>query len=128
LILDACNDTIRALPSKESNIDFSFQRESFPIYKHAVLTFEEDPDEGNVPIIIMCGDKRFIYEIRDKIGHGIVYNEEGRCYYTCVGLDDIVDYVIPFLDKARLARIIVGNGEYAQWRDRIVCMYKGEEI
>jgi hypothetical protein len=125
LVLDACNDVIRSLPNSvpEKPGQVRFPRESFPIFKHAMLSFFVD----GIPVITLRGEFRFISEIRDKIGVGIVYNDEEYACYSCAGLEDIVNHAIPFLDKARLARIIIGKGEYSDWRDGVVCMYKGEE-
>jgi len=128
LILDAANDTIRSLSGDDIGPDkIRFERKTFPIFKYARLEFDDDPNAGDVPVITMRGDVASIQEIRDKIGIGLVYNEDGYTFYTCSGLDDIVYNVIPFLDKARIARIEIGNGGYAAWRNKIAKMYRGLE-
>jgi hypothetical protein len=128
IVLDAGNDAIRAL-SKDGHVPggLRFERHTFPIFKHAKLEFEDDDAEGDVPVITMRGETDVMHELRDKMGIGVVYNENGYTYYNCSGVDDIAYHVIPFLDKARMARIVVGNGQYADWRERVIRMYRGLE-
>jgi hypothetical protein len=125
IVLDSCNDMIRSLPNglPEKPNHIRFPRESFPIFKHAELSFMND----DIPVVVLRGDFKLISEIRDKIGVGIVYNDNEYACYACSGLEETVNYLIPFLDKARLARIIIGNGDYQEWRNRVVRIYKGEE-
>lgn len=129
LVLDAGNDTIRSMGGGEADGGrMRFDRPMFPIFKHAVLEFTDADEDGDFdPMITMRGEFGTMHEIRDKIGVGLVYNDNGHTYYTCSGLDDVAYHVIPFLDKARMAKIIVGNGEYADWRARVVSMYRGED-
>ena len=128
VVLDATNDTIRSLP-KDGNLTapdakLRFPRNMFPVFKHAELDFLPSED---IPYIIFRGEEKFVREIRHKIQAGIVYNDDSFMCCACVGVDDVVNRVIPYLDMARMARITVGNGDYDDWRDRVVNIYLGED-
>lgn len=128
LVLDAGNDTIRSLPNTEPGPgSVRFERSTFPVFKHANIDMVPDEEEFLVPVITMRGEAAAMHEIRDKIGVGVVYNENGHTFYHCSGMDEIAYSVIPFLDKARMAKIVVANGEYGEWREAVIGLYRGED-
>ena len=121
-ILNAAGDTTRSLaqlvgdPSKIGSVSLS--REEIAILNKArvdmVVSEEED-----VPVFKLFGDFNLLIKIRNTVGAGIVYDKS----YTCVGIDDIVGSLMPFLDSAQIAGIKIASGEYREWRDAVCEMY-----
>lgn len=126
VILDACNDTIRSLPSNTSTSDVVIPQQGIKPLRFTEFDILDSDDGDSAPMCRLWGPADFIHVLRDQIGRGIVYNADGKTYYCCIGLKDNVDFVIPFMDKVRLMSINVGGGEYAEWRDSVVKMYIGD--
>lgn len=76
-------------------------------------------EEEDVPIFTTSGDFALLRKIRDDIKVGIVYNSS----YKCVGIEDVVNHLIPFLDMAALAGVKIGSGNYKAWRDQVCRLY-----
>jgi hypothetical protein len=125
-ILDACNDTIRSLPSGNGKSDIVIPAQGMKPLRFAELEIL-DGDDGEVTALCrMWGPAEFIHVMRDQIGRGVVYTNSDTCYYACASLQDNAQFVIPFLDKVRLAGITIASGHYQQWRDEVVGMYMGD--
>lgn len=120
-ILNAAGDTTRSLAGLlEQPISGkrTISREVIVALSTAKLEMLQFEDE-TVPVFTVSGDFGLLRKIRDEIKAGIVYN----VLYKCVGLEDVVDHLIPFLDLAVLAGVRVGNGEYKVWRDQVCKLY-----
>jgi len=122
--LNAAGDTIRslaALKDQPQKSRLSLPREGIAGINRASVGFIEDKTEGEVPLfrIKIDGDFNLLCQIRGYIGAGVVYNNS----YTCAGIDDIVNSLIPFLDSAALAGIKIADGNYREWRDSVCDMY-----
>jgi len=119
-ILNAAGDTTRSLsqlvetspPGKQS-----LSREMIAALNKAEVDIVEG-DEG-VPVFRVFGDFNLLNRIRKDVGAGIVYDKT----YTCAGLDDIVNSLIPFLDMVQIAGVKIADGEYRDWRDAVCEMY-----
>lgn len=125
-ILNAAGDTTRSLasldgPSKPGRLSLS--RETIQALSKATVDItdaEEGDDEAeDTPVFSVHGDFNVLYKIRSEVGAGVVYNKA----YTCVGIDDIVNSLMPFLDSAQLAGIKIAHGDYKEWRDAVCEMY-----
>ena len=122
-ILNAAGDTTRSLASLVSSSKsgkLSLSREMIAALNKAEVDIgapEGCPDD--VPVFRVFGDFNLLNKIRNEVGAGIVYNK----IYTCVGIDNIVDSLMPFLDSAQIAGIKIADGEYKEWRDAVCEMY-----
>ena len=125
-ILNAAGDTTRSLasldgPSKPGKLSLS--REVIQALSKATLDIvgaeDDDADDEDVPVFSVTGDFNVLYKIRSEVGAGVVYNKA----YTCVGIDDIVNSLMPFLDSAQLAGIKIAHGDYRAWRDAVCELY-----
>ncbi len=122
-ILNAAGDTTRSLTSLVGSSKpgkLSLSREVIAALNRAEVDIklpEGCPDE--VPIFRAFGDFNLLHKIRNEVGAGVVYNKT----YTCVGIDNIVDSLMPFLDSAQIAGIKIADGEYKEWRDSVCGMY-----
>jgi hypothetical protein len=121
-ILNAAGDTTRSLtsedgPSKPGTLSLS--RDMIAALNRAELDIVRTSDDEEVPIFRVFGNFNMLYKIRKEIGTGIVYNKT----YTCAGLDESTDSLLPFLDSAQIAGIKIADGEYREWRDAICGLY-----
>ena len=120
-VLNAAGDTTRSLASLlEQPIvgKRTISRDMMLALNSATLenmTFEDE----TVPIFTISGDFGTLNKIRNEIKAGIVYNQS----YKCVGIDDVINHLIPFLDIAVLAGIKVGSGDYKAWREGVCKLY-----
>lgn len=120
-ILNAAGDTTRSLASLVSSSTpgkLSLSREVIAALNKAevdIVSWEND----EVPVFRAYGDFNLLNKIRNEVGAGVVYNKS----YTCAGMDNIVDSLMPFLDSAQIAGIKIADGEYKEWRDAICEMY-----
>ena len=121
-ILNAAGDTTRSLeqlagdPSKTGGVSLS--RDEIAVLNKAQVDMVEMGQE-EVPTFKLFGDFNLLIKIRNTVGAGIVYDKS----YTCIGIDDIVGSLMPFLDSAQIAGIKIAGGEYRGWRDAICEMY-----
>lgn len=122
-ILNAAGDTGRSLAQLADGGGtigkLSFDRATMSALNKATLDVVPSDDGDEVPVFEVQGDFNLLHKIRNEVGTGIVYNRS----YTCVGVDQIVDSLMPFLDKAQLAGIRIARGEYKGWRDAVCEMY-----
>jgi len=121
-ILNAAGDTTRSLLSLVDQPlagKLTFTREMIIALNNAKLTFAMFDDDEEWPIFRLKGDFNLLRKFRDEIGTGIVYNK----IYTCMGVDNMIESLIPFLDLAQFAGIKIANGDYRQWRTDICEMY-----
>lgn len=122
-ILNAAGDTTRSLASLVSSSKpekLSLSREMIAALNRAEVDIgapEGCPDE--VPTFRVFGDFNLLNKIRNEVGAGVVYNKT----YTCVGMNNTVDSLMPFLDSAQIAGIKIADGEYKEWRDAVCEMY-----
>ena len=121
-ILNAAGDTTRSLAplvSVSRPGQISFSRNTIAALNRAEVDILETSD---IPLFKVFGDFHLLHKIRGEVGAGVVYNKT----YTCVGIDDIVDSLIPFLDSAQIAGIKIADGEYCGWRDAVCELYLEE--
>ncbi len=122
-VLNAAGDTTRALSSLVSSpktgrqAKVSLSRDIIAALNKAHVDIINEDE----PIIRVSGDFNLLSKIRGEIGAGVVYNKT----YTCVGIDDIVNSVIPFLDPVQFAGIKLAHGDYRDWRDAVCELYLG---
>lgn len=125
-ILNAAGDTTRSLssllgsskPLKGDKV--SLGRDMIAALNKADVDILETPHaDDDIPTFKVFGDFNLLNKIRNEVGAGVVYNRS----YTCAGVDDVVDSLIPFLDTAQIAGIKIADGEYRAWRDAICEMY-----
>lgn len=125
-ILNAAGDTTRSLAqlvgdAKQSgSAGVSFSRDVIASLNKAHIdigALEGTPND--IPMFRAFGDFNLLMKIRNMVGAGIVYDKA----YTCVGIDNVVDSLIPFLDSAQIAGIRIANGDYMGWRDAVCQMY-----
>lgn len=125
-ILNAAGDTTRSLssllgsskPLKEDKV--SLGRDMIAALNKAdVDILERNDEDDDVPTFKVFGDFNLLNKIRNEVGAGVVYNKS----YTCAGLDDIIDALIPFLDTVQIAGIKIAGGEYKEWRNAVCEMY-----
>jgi hypothetical protein len=123
-ILNAAGDTTRSLASLAGSSKpgkLSLSREVIAVINRAEVDLLKVGLGGReeVPIFKAYGDFNLLNKIRNEVGAGIVYKK----VYTCAGLDNIVDSLMPFLDLAQIAGIKIADGEYKEWRDAVCEMY-----
>lgn len=122
-ILNAAGDTTRSLTSlvKDQPVGkMSLSREMIAVLNRAEVGFETVDDE-HVPFWIATGDFNLLNKIREQVGTGVVYNNK----YMCIGLDPVVDSLMPFLDQAQFAGIKIADGDYKSWRQEVCQEYMG---
>lgn len=122
-ILNAAGDTTRSLVSllKDNPPGKTLlSREIIAALNRADLTFKTVEDE-QVPMFITTGDFNLLCKIRDQIKSGVVYDN----MYACIGLDCIVESLMPFLDQAQFAGIKIADGDYKSWRYEVCQEYMG---
>ncbi len=122
--LNAAGDTIRslaALKEQPQKDRLSLPRAGIAGINRASVGFVKDKTGDEVPVfrIKIDGDFNLLCQIRSYIGAGVVYNNS----YTCAGIDDIVNSLIPFLDFTALTGIKIADGDYREWRDSVCDMY-----
>jgi len=123
-ILNAAGDTTRSLTSlvKDQPITkISFDRATITALNRAEVGFEPFGDEETTPFFIVKGDFNLLHKIREQVGTGVVYNNR----YVCIGLDPVVDSLMPFLDQAKIAGIKIADGDYTTWRQEVCQEYMG---
>jgi hypothetical protein len=116
-ILNAAGDTTRSLTQLVADSPpgkVSFSRDIIKALGDAEVDVIEEDDV--IPVFRIFGDFNLLNKIRNSVGAGIVYKK----VYTCAGLDDIVDSLLPFLDLAQIAGVKIAHGDYREWRD-VVC-------
>ncbi len=123
-ILNAAGDTTRSLSSlggvAKPNGKISLSRELIAALNIADVNIIETPsDEEDIPIFRISGDFNLLNKIRTAVGAGVVYNK----IYTCAGMDNVVDALIPFLDSTQVAGIKIAEGDYRGWRDAVCEIY-----
>ena len=125
-ILNAAGDTTRSLSSLVSpsklgkGVTISLGRDVIAGLNKAHVDILETPDdEDDIPIFKVFGDFNLLHKIRSEVGAGVVYNKS----YTCAGIDNVIDSLMPFLDSAQIAGIKIAGGEYKEWRDAVCEMY-----
>lgn len=122
-VLNAAGDTTRSLSSLIKDNPpgkVSLSRDVIAALNRAEVDIETVGDE-EVPIFTISGDFNLLCKIRDQIKSGVVYNNK----YTCIGLDAIVESLMPFLDQAQFAGIKIADGDYKEWRDEVCREYLG---
>lgn len=123
-ILNAAGDTTRSLSSlggsAGSSSQLSLSREMIAALNIAFVDIIETPiEEEDIPLFRISGDFNLLNKIRTAVGAGIVYNKT----YTCAGMDNVVDALIPFLDSTQVAGIKIAEGDYREWRDAVSEIY-----
>ncbi len=121
-ILNAAGDTTRSLLSLVEQPQagrLSLTREMIAALNVAKVSWAILDDDAEEPVFRLKGDFNLLRKFRDEIGTGVVYNKT----YTCIGLDSIIESLMPFLDLAQFAGIKIANGDYKQWRTDICDMY-----
>lgn len=119
-ILNAAGDTTRSLSQLVATAKpgkLSFSRETISLLNKAEVEVVGTIEE--TPVFHAHGDFNLLSKIRQEVGAGVVYNRT----YTCAGIDDVVNSLIPFLDSAQLAGIKIADGRYREWRDDVCEMY-----
>ena len=120
-ILNAAGDTTRSLTSL-------FEQPSIgkrTISKEMISAFNTAKfdlvviDQEAIPTFKLNADFALLRKIRDEIKAGIVYDTA----YVCVGIEDTVNHLLPFLDVIMLAGVKIGDGVYQNWRDSICKLY-----
>jgi hypothetical protein len=122
-ILNAAGDTTRSLTTllndkPHAGGGMSLSREMVAAINRAGLEFVH-VDTEDVPVFTTTGDFNLLVRIRELVGAGVVYNNS----YTCVGIDAVVDSLLPFLDKTQMAGIKIADGGYKAWRNDVCEMY-----
>lgn len=121
-ILNAAGETTRSLASllEQPLVGrLSLSREVIAVLNRAEVDIVEHPEEGSVPVFRAYGDFNQLNKIRREVGAGIVYDKT----YTCAGVEDTINSLLPFLDSAQLAGIKIADGEYREWRDAVCEIY-----
>ena len=122
-ILNAAGDTTRslvALLNENPPGKTSLSRDVIACLNRAELSFETVEDE-TIPMFTTTGDFNLLCKIRDQIKSGVVYDN----VYACIGLDCIVESLMPFLDQAQFAGIKIADGDYKSWRYEVCQEYMG---
>jgi hypothetical protein len=123
-ILNAAGDTTRALsslvstPKAGARRKVSVPRDVMSALSNSLVDII-DSEGMNTPIFKVTGDFNLLSKIRNEIGAGVVYNKT----YACVGLNDIVNSLMPFLDPIQSAGIKIAKGDYRDWRDAVCEIY-----
>jgi hypothetical protein len=73
----------------------------------------------DTPVFKAYGVFNLLHKIRGEVGAGVVYNKT----YTCAGIDDVVDSLLPFLDTVQIAGIKIADGDYKEWRNAVCEVY-----
>ena len=108
-ILNSAGDTTRFLLSSDSSNKVTVSKDIIDaLYTSEVNFINNNP-------YFKCNSSK----IRNLINSGIVYNDT----YMCVGLYSVVDNLIPFLDKLKLAGVNIAKGKYMDWRNKICEIY-----
>lgn len=123
-VLNAAGDTTRSLaqlvgsakPSKSNGLSFS--RDMIRALNSATLDIVDDGEEP-VPVFRASGDFNLLSKIRNEVGAGVVYKKT----YTCAGVDEVINSLMPYLDVAQMASIKIADGEYREWRDAVCELY-----
>lgn len=121
-ILNAAGDTTRSLTSLVSSAKGKrgggvvIDRDTIAALNRAHVDILE---VSEIPVFKVYSDFNLLSKIRDEVGAGVVYNK----IYTCMGIDDIVDSLMPYLDSVQIAGVKIADGEYRGWRDAICEMY-----
>jgi hypothetical protein len=121
-VLNAAGDTTRSLVSSEQGSakpgQLSLDRDTIIALKRAKVNIQE-VDGEEIPSFWVSGNFNLLHKIRGQVGAGVVYNKT----YTCAGVDDVVNSLLPFLDSAKVAGIKIADGEYGDWRDAVCGLY-----
>jgi len=123
-ILNSAGDTTRSLVSLGKNPVIS-SRISAPSdvlasVNDASLGFVSSDEDGeDVPVFQASGNFDTLNKIRELVNCGIVYNNK----YVCVGIDNVVDRLLPFLDKLQLVGVKIADGDYNSWRNDVCDLY-----
>lgn len=120
-ILNAAGDTTRSLTQLVADSPpgkVSLSRDTIRALGTAEVDIVEDDDEA-VPVFRVSGDFNLLNKIRNAVGAGVVYKKT----YTCAGLDNVVDSLLPFLDLAQIAGVKIAGGDYRDWRDAVCDIY-----
>lgn len=123
-ILNAAGDTTRSLTSlmhdaPKGGSKITLPREMIAAFNGSTLRFVKQSEDVEVPVFQIKGEFALLVKIRDFIGAGVVYNDT----YTCVGLDAIIETLMPFLDRIQLMGIKIAGGVYKSWREEVCEMY-----
>jgi len=116
-ILNAAGDTTRSLTSLTASSKpgkLSLGRDAIAVINRAEVDFVDD-----TPVFRAYGIFNLLHKIRNEVGAGVVYNKT----YTCIGIDDVVDSLLPFLDTVQIAGIKIADGDYKEWRNAICEVY-----
>lgn len=123
-ILNACNDFKRSLIDDKSLSDVA--KTTFYPQTIKIIAMSKVDFSGNIPVFSTNGDPITIRNFRTQVGAGIVYNNGTDCTYSCVGIGDVVNKLIPILDTAITININVANGKYESWKHKVRNIYLGE--
>lgn len=125
-VLNAAGDTTRSLVSLGKNPSvvskISAPSEVLAVVSNASVGFvspEDDADLDDMPVFQMSGNFDTLSKFRDLTNTGVVYNNK----YVCIGIDNIVDRLLPFLDKLQLVGIKIADGDYNSWRNDVCDLY-----
>lgn len=121
-ILNAAGDTTRSLqggdgPSKSGQVSLS--RDVIQAISKAEVDILAVEDGEDIPTFKVSGNFNLLNKIRNGVGAGVVYNKT----YTCAGIDNTVDSLLPFLDAAQIAGVKIAGGDYRAWRDAVCELY-----
>jgi len=120
-VLNAAGDTTRSLQgggNRSADNKISLSRDMIQaINKAHVDIIEVDGEE--VPLFKIEGSFNLVNKIRTGIGTGVVYNKT----YTCAGIEDVVNSLLPYLDMAQIASVKIAKGDYKDWRDAVCELY-----
>ena len=123
-VLNAAGDTTRSLAQLVGSVKpgkpggTSFSRDVIRVLNGASLDIVT-VDEEDIPVFRAGGDFNLLSKIRNDIGTGIVYKKS----YTCAGVDEVINSLMPYLDSAQIAGIKIADGEYREWRDAVCELY-----
>lgn len=120
-ILNAAGDTTRSLSQLAADSPpgkVSLSRDTIRALGGAEVDIIEEDGE-QVPVFRAFGDFNLLNKIRNSVGAGVVYKKT----YTCAGLDNVVDSLLPFLDLAQIAGVKIADGDYRDWRDAVCDIY-----
>lgn len=123
-ILNACNDFKRSVmddASLNSVSKTTFYPQTIKIIAGSKVEFA-----NQTPVFSASGDPITIRNLRNQVGAGIVYNNGTDYTYNCVGINDVVNRLIPILDTAMTINVNVANGKYESWKHKVRNIYLGE--
>lgn len=124
-VLNAAGDTTRSLGSLlEQPISGkrTISREMMNALSTSKFEIVEFEDEM-VPLFSFRADYPILCSFQRQSLAGLVYDGT----YTCVGVDDIVRFILPFLDSAILAGARLDRIQFQTWRKQVAKLYLGEE-